>query len=126
MPNDNPALRKKPAEFAADAATRHPYPAGVPVAETYDVRAEADYLFDNLDLLNFSGRPFEDVEVWVNETYVVHLPVLPDGDVQEIPFRAMYDGTGDHFPTNNRRAQIETVRLLVQGEALDVPMDIKD
>ena len=126
LPNGNKALRKTPAEFAFDAAQRMPYPDDVPVGRSFDVGAEVDYTFDQVHLLNFSGQSFEDVEVWINESYVVHLPVLPDGDKQELPFRIFYGEGGEHFPTNNRTVQVDSLRLLVSGEAVQVPLDIKD
>ena len=122
--NDNPALRKSPPEFAADAAGRFPFPTDVPAAEVADVRGEVDYTFDRLKVLNFGGRDWQDVELWVNRAYVVYLPVLPTGDIQDLNFRYLYNDQGQHFPLTG--AVVDELHLLVEGELLEVSTEIMD
>ncbi|MEM8874755.1 MAG: hypothetical protein AAGD32_10920 [Planctomycetota bacterium] len=125
-PNRLDSLNRKPAQFAADAAKRT-YPADVPAAKTNLIRGEADYTFDHLHLLNLTEEPMADVEVWVNERFVVFLPEFPNKPtIVKIPFRALYDQDAIHFPTNNRVISVRKVQVLVDGELLDVPVDIAD
>jgi hypothetical protein len=123
LPNSNPALRKSATEFAADAAKRT-FPEGVPQGRVADARAEIDYTFDQVNLINFSGRDWADVEVWANRTYVVHLPVLADRDLQNLGFRMFYNDAGEHFPPT--RTPIEELHVVVDGELLAVPSGIAD
>src|ERR1051326_1223672 len=71
LPNGDPALRKTSPQFAADAATRHPYKAAAPRGGEAVARAEADYMFKHLNLVNLSPEDWKDVEIWVNQNYVV-------------------------------------------------------
>ncbi|HEX8342091.1 MAG TPA: hypothetical protein VF624_14390, partial [Tepidisphaeraceae bacterium] len=52
IPNSDPALRKTAAEFAADAAKRHPYKADAPSGGQAKATAEIGYVLDRIDLLN--------------------------------------------------------------------------
>lgn len=125
-PNALDSLNRKPAQLAADSAKRT-YPSDVPSAKTNFIRGEAQYTFDHLHLLNLTDEPMQDVEVWVNERFVVHLPTFPTKPfIVKIPFRALYDQDAIHFPTNNRATTVRKVQVLVDGELLDVPVDIAD
>lgn len=125
LPNKVESLNRKPAEFAADAAKRT-FPEDLPTARTQQFRAETQYTFDTLDLVNLTGGPLNDVEVWVNRKYVVFLPTLPDREIVTIPFVTIYDDAGHHFPLNNSQVQVQSVHVLTDGELLEVPTDIAD
>ncbi|MEM9754271.1 MAG: hypothetical protein AAF916_13040, partial [Planctomycetota bacterium] len=63
----------------------------------------------------------------VNQEYVVFLPEFPSKPtIVKIPFRALYNQNAIHFPTNNRAVSVREVQVLVDGELLDVPVDIAD
>ena len=76
IPNKDEALRKTSTQFAADAARRS-YKADAPQGGEAPARAEVDYTLKELRIGNLSPDDWNDVEVWVNQKYVVFLPALP-------------------------------------------------
>jgi hypothetical protein len=128
LPNKDPALRKTPAEFAADAAKRHPYPATAPRGGTAMGRAEAGYVVDELSIVNTSDAPWTDVEVWVNGEYVVFLPQIESRLLKKVPFRTLYNSQGQYFPTSNgeffnrKPILVQKVELFRDGKLYDVPV----
>src|SRR5438034_8008458 len=100
MPSSDPALRRKPAEFAADAAHRCPYKADAPRGGEINGRAQAGYWVDHLDVANLSNTDWDNVEVWVNQAYVVHVPKIPGRRTWTFNFEMLYDSAGHHFPTS--------------------------
>src|SRR6202034_68599 len=75
--NPDPQLRKTPAQFAADAATHNPYKADAPRGGTANGRASVDYDLRDIHLINTSDEDWHDVEVWINQKYVVFLHTVP-------------------------------------------------
>ncbi len=126
LPNDNAALQKTPAEFAADAAKRHPYKADAPRGGQAKARAEIGYFLDRIDLINLSDTPWTDTEVWLNGEYVVFMPQVNSKKIEKIPFRAFYNGQGQYFPTSNgsilnrKPILINKVELFRDGMLYDV------
>lgn len=128
LPNKDPALRKTPAEFAADAAKRHPYPANAARGGTAMARAEAGYVVDELSIVNTSDTPWTEVEVWVNGQYVVFLPQIESRLLKKLQFRALYNDQGQHFPVSNgeffnrKPVLVEKVEIFRDGKLYDVPV----
>src|SRR2546422_8577589 len=91
IPNSEPALRKTSAQFAADAAKRFPYKSDSPKGGDAKGRCQVGYTLNVLEITNLSDEDWNDVELWVNRAYVVHLPVLKAhaGRVTAIPFQAI-------------------------------------
>ena len=127
VPNADPALRKTAAEFAFDAAPRFPYPADAARGGEAMGQAEVNYVFDRIDLVNYSPADWTDVEVWVNGEYVLFLPAIegnggPDGatpgPVKKLPFRAFYGQGGTSMPTIN--FYVDKVELRRDGKLYDV------
>src|SRR5258707_12506808 len=79
LPNSDPQLSKTMAELAADAAKRHPYKSDVPRGGEALARASVDYTFKTIQILNYSDIDWQDVEIWVNQKYVVSVPKIPHG-----------------------------------------------
>src|SRR5436190_23936549 len=73
FPNSEPALRHTAAEFAADAAKRFPYKADAPRGGTVQ-RAQVGYSVNKIEIENLGETDWDDVEIWVNKSYVVWLP----------------------------------------------------
>src|SRR5437764_13592267 len=92
LPNSEPALRKKPAQFAADAAKRFPYKSDAPRGGDAKGRCQVGYSLDKLEIANQSDSDWNDVEIWDNQSYVVHLPVLKAhaDRVTSIPIQAIF------------------------------------
>jgi hypothetical protein len=126
FPNSDKSLRKTSAQFAADAANRHPYHADAPRGGTIAGRAQVGYSADLLELVNLSESDWQDVEVWVNKQYVVAVPAIEKGGLRRFTFQMMFDDSGNSFPTNNNKTRIETVEVFVDGKLHDVTTKLAD
>ena len=102
FPNSEKSLRRTSAEFAADSAKRFPYHADAPRGGTADGRAQVGYSVNKLEIENLGDEDWNDVEIWVNRSYVIWLPVLKahPGKITAIPFQAIYNDDGHSFPTD--------------------------
>src|SRR5262249_607312 len=76
FPNSEPALRKTAAELASDSAKRFPYKADAPRGGTAIGRAQVGYSVNVIEIENLGDADWDDVEIWVNKSYVVWLPKL--------------------------------------------------
>jgi len=128
IPNKDPALRKTSAEFAADAAKRHPYKASAPRGGQASARAQVGYVVDRLDIANNSDQAWTNVEIWMNGEYVVFLPVLEAKILKEISFNSFYNDKGQSFPIGNGKlfnrepVIVKKVELFRDGMLYDVPV----
>ena len=122
LPNSDPALRKTSAQFAADAAKRFPYKSDAPKGGNAKGRCQVGYTLNVLEITNLSDEDWNDVELWVNRAYVVHLPVLKAhaGRVTSIPFQAIYNDQGQSFPTDNRKVLVDKVEVYYSWKLLRV------
>ena len=126
IPNADKSLRKSSAQLAADAAKRHPYKSDAPRGGEAAARATVGYMLDQVDVVNLSQDEWTDVEVWVNQNYVVHLPKMERSKLKTIPFRAMYDDKGKNFPTDNSKTLVKKIEILRDGKVYDVPVRLGD
>jgi hypothetical protein len=113
--NPDPALNRRHEEFAADAAARGPYKADAPRDVEPDARAQVAYGLKRLELVNFSGRDWTDVEVWVNQRYVCHLPRMEDRVLKRLPFVIFYDGSGENLSAHGPLVVVKQVELFRDG-----------
>jgi hypothetical protein len=120
FPNPDKNLRKTNAEFAADAAKRHPYKADAPRGGEAPARAEFDYTSDKFNVINLSSDEWDDVEMWVNQNYVVLIPKMEPNVIKKIDFEMLFDDNGKHFPTDNKKTHVEKVELYRGGKMYDV------
>ena len=125
IPNREKALRKTSAQFAADAAKRHPYQNDLPRAGEAVARAEVDYMLNELVVANLSKEDWQDVELWLNQKYVVHVPKINPGTQVNLPFQMMYDEAGNYVPTNKlmKTAKLEAK---MNGKIYDIPVRLAD
>ena len=119
LPNSDGALNKPAKEFAADAASRFPYPGDAPRGGEFQARAEVGYDANVINLANFSGGPLTDVELWVNRSYVVFLPRVEVGKTKFIPFKVIYNDQGQHLPESG--VYVEALELKLGGTLYEVP-----
>ena len=117
IPNSDPALRKTSAQFASDAAKRHPFNAGLPSGGVAKGRAQVGYGRDTIELVNLDAADWQNVELWANRKYVVFIPKIRAGAerVKTINFQMMFDEKGRYFPLDNAKPermvrQLEIVR----------------
>ncbi len=98
--NPDPALRKTVPQLREDAATRFPYRFDAPRAVEPKARALVGYDLRRVEVLNFSGEDWSDVEVWVNREYVCHVPKMEDRKLKEIHYPMLYNELGQSLPFN--------------------------
>ena len=126
IPNPDKNLRKASAQFAADAAVRHPYKSEIPRGGEAIARTQVGYALDRIDLVNLSQDPWTDVELWVNQKYVVHLAKVEPNTLKIINFQMLYDGQGNYFPTDNKKVLVSKVEVMKDGKMFDVPVRLGD
>ena len=126
LPNADKQLRKTSAQFAADAAKRHPFKADAPSGGEIASRAQVDYAFDFLDIANLSDTDWTDAEVWLNDNYVVALPSLAHGKLVRLPFQMFFDDSGNNFPTKNTAVRVSSVKLYKDGKMYSVTAKLAD
>jgi hypothetical protein len=126
IPNSDPALRRTPPEFAADAAKRHPYKADAPRGGEAAARAQIAITADRIEVANLSDQDWTDVELWVNQDYVVFIPVMQAGKLKSVPYQALYNGYGQSLPTDNRKVPINKVELYHDGKMYNVGLQLAD
>ena len=131
IPNKDSSLRKTSTEFAADAAKRT-YEADAPRGGEAAARAETDYTLKEIRLANLSPEDWSNVEVWVNQKYVVSLASLPHQDksagYRHLNFQMLYDNQGQYFPVSflNSKVRVEKVEIFRDGKMFDVPVKLAD
>ena len=126
IPNDNPALRRTSAEFAADSAKRFPYKSAAPRGGTAKARAQFGYTVNRLEIVNLSDEVWNDVEIWLNGDYVVFLPAIKPNELQKIPFQAIFNDRGQSFPTDNSKVLVNKVEIYTGGKMWDVSKQMAD
>ena len=122
-PNPELSLQKKPAEYAAYAAEQV-YPADATRAEGSPVLAEVDYGYDVVNLVNVGEEDWNDVNVWVNQQFVVKLGSLPVRVQRGVNFHALYDREGLRAPS--RGVWIRTVEIERDGQLYPLRIRIAD
>jgi hypothetical protein len=126
LPNRDKTLNKTKAQFAADAAKRHPYKSSAPRGGEAPARAQVGYTLNHVDIVNLSSEPWSDVEVWVNQKYVVFVPNMPPNDLKTLDFTMLFDDQGNYFPLDNNKALVNKVEIYRDGKMYDVPVKLGD
>lgn len=120
VPESGPGTRKTSAEFAADAAKRHPFKANLPSGGFANGRAQIDYGLDVVEIANLSDEDWDDVEIWVNRNWCVYVPKIEKGGttMKSLNFQMIFDDKGDSFPTNNmpKENQIHMLEMIRVGK----------
>jgi hypothetical protein len=128
LPNSDPKLRRTPAQFAADAAKRHPFKANMPSGGEALGRAEYNLTVATLQILNYSDEDWDDVEVWVNKDYVCYVPKIEKGKarVKTLDFQMLFDDKGEHFWTNGGKTPLNEVNLVRNGKMYTLPTKLAE
>jgi hypothetical protein len=114
LPNSDPALHKSSTELASDAAKRS-YEVSAPKSDAANARAEYDIMQRKFDLVNLSDSDWSNVEVWVNQKYVVHVPKLQKDTDERLSFNVFYDRDGHRFDTNGGKNPIRNLEICKDG-----------
>lgn len=126
FPNSEPGLRKTSAQFAADAAKRFPYKSNLPRGGELAARAEVDYMLDELVVANLSQEDWENVELWVDQKFVVFVPKITHGKEVSLPFQMIYDDAGNYIPTHNLKEKLTKLEANMNGKMCDIPVRLAD
>lgn len=118
LPNPDPSLRKTKSQLAADASQRC-YREYAPRAYEDKLRAQVAYIMRRLEILNFTEEDWNDVEVWVNQRYVCHLPQMQAHQLKVVDFAMLYDANGKTYP-QLRHELIEKVEVYRDGKLYTV------
>jgi hypothetical protein len=115
--NADPALRKSNAQFASDAAKRS-YEADAPKGGNANGAAEVDYGIHRLSIVNSSSEDWNNVEIWLNQKYVIMIPQVPAraARAEMVNFESIYDHDGNYFPLDSSITRIETVEIFLDGK----------
>jgi hypothetical protein len=128
FPNSDPALNKTSTQFAADAAKRFPYPGASARTGPAPGRAEIDLMMAQLQVLNSGDDDWKDVDIWVNASYVCHIPLIPKGKltVKTIAFGMLFDAKGNSFSTEGGKNPVNRVEVSHDGKLYTIPMRLAD
>jgi len=123
--NPDPNLRRSSSELRGDAIMRFPYKQEAPKDREIQARAQVAYALNRMEVLNFSGRDWEDVEVWVNQKYVCHVPKMQSGQLKEIHFPMLFDQAGNSFPMNSNKGKmlVRSVEILRDGKMYQLTVE---
>ncbi|HYO10004.1 MAG TPA: hypothetical protein VER17_13620 [Tepidisphaeraceae bacterium] len=126
LPNSDKNLRKTSAQLAADAAVRHPYKGDAPRGGEAIARASVGYTLNQVDVVNLSPDAWEDVEIWVNQQYVVHIPTMEPSKLKTLNFQMLFDDKGNSFPLDNKKVMVTKVEAYRGGKMFDIPVRLGD
>jgi len=119
LPNADPALRRSSTELAADSAKRS-YPANAPKDPKAIARADYNLMARKFNLANLSDSDWKNVEVWVNQAYVLNVPNFPKNSDEALNFELFYDQYGHHFQTNGGKNPVQSLQIYREGKVYDV------
>ena len=128
IPNSDPALQKTSTQFAADAVKRFPYPGRLMRAGDAQGRAQVDLMMATLQILNYDDRDWNNIDVWVNHSYVCHVPKIPKGKqkVETLNFQMLYNAQGDYFWTDGGKHPMREVEMVRDGKIYQIPLVLAD
>jgi hypothetical protein len=126
--NPDPNLRLSASELRGDAISRFPFKQETPKARDINVRAQVAYPLNRMEVVNFSGIDWENVEVWVNQKYVCHVPKMQNRQLKEIHFPMLFDEKGNSFPMNSNQGKmlVRSVEILHDGKMYQVTVEAAD
>jgi hypothetical protein len=119
FPNPDANLHKNSAEFAADAAKRN-YESDAPHAGNAEARAQYELTQRRVDLVNLSQDDWSNVEVWVNQKYVVFIPAMQKDVDKKLDFEMFYDRDGHHFDTQGGKNPLQSIEICMDGKVYSV------
>lgn len=122
FPSSDGTLNKPAADFAADARSRFPYPSTLQNAGPIRGLAEVGYDANVINLANYSGEAWADVELWVNHAYVLHLAAVDTSKAKLLPFKLFYDAASQHLPETG--VYVTSLELKKDGVLYTVPTQI--
>jgi len=126
LPNSDPSLRKTETEFAADAAKRFPYKANAPQGGEIRSRAEVGYMLNRIELTNLAGYDWNDFEVWINQSYVLHMTQLKNNEDRTLALQMFFNDAGHYYPTSGSDRIVKTIEIYMGGKMYQVKVQTAD
>ena len=129
LPNPDPALHKTSTEFAVDAVRRFPYQDHIPQGGDIVGRAQVGYMVKKIELVNLSADDWNNIEVWLNQKYVVFVPKMTPHILEELPFQMFYDDQGHYFPkdgSDGNASLVKKLEIVMDGKMYNVPLQLAD
>jgi hypothetical protein len=127
IPNSDTSLRKTTAQFAADSAKRH-YESDAPQGGPAPARAEIEYAFHYVSIVNLSPDDWTNVEVWLNNKYVVNVPSIPKQTAKTLNFQMLFDSDGNYYSYSSTESgkSTPTVEIFHDGKMFSVATQLPD
>jgi len=119
IPNSDSTLRKSSTEFAADAAKRS-YEVTAPKSHDAIARAQYNVMERQFELANLSNSDWQNIEIWVNQKYVVCVPQFDRNTGKTLNFELFYDADGHHFETDHGGNPVRSLQIYQGGKMYDV------
>ena len=119
IPNSDSTLRKSSTEFAADAAKRS-YEVTAPKSHDAIARAQYNVMERQFELANLSNSDWQNIEIWVNQKYVVCVPQFDRNTGKTLNFELFYDSGGHHFETDHGNNPVRSLQIYQGGKMYDV------
>lgn len=120
------SLRKPSTELAADSVKRFPYKADAEKAGEAIARAQVGNTANWLEIVNLSDEDWSDVEVWINKSWVVHLPTMERTKLKRIPFSAIFNDKGQTFPSSTKIERLQIVEVYRDAKMYTVRLQLAD
>jgi hypothetical protein len=97
--------------LAAYAATK-PYPANAQAQDDMRITAVVNQRTGQITIRNFSGAPLRDVDVWINQAYVLHVNQIDANGSKTLNPADFYNANGFSLektpPEGIRKVQLQT------------------
>ena len=130
LPNSDPKLRKTSAQFAADAAKRHPFNSSLPDGGEAKGRAQVGYGMDTVQVVNLSDEHWDNIELWINRKFVVFVPRIEARSqrAKTLNFQMFYDDRGHFFPVDNSNPNrmVQRLEMVRGGRVYTIPVKLAD
>ncbi len=122
IPSSDSSLNKTASTFASEAKAYFPYPKEAARGTDIDARAEIGYMWNVINLVNYSGEDWENVEVWINKQYVLPIAKMESGKTKRVSFKLFYNEAGTYFPLGG--TMINSLEIKRDGSMYTVPCQI--
>ncbi len=86
-------------------------------------------MLKRMDVVNLSSETWTNVEIWINQQYVVFVPKLEPNKLEQLNFQMFYDEAGHYFPkdkSTDNESLIKSLDMYRDGKMYEIPMQLGD